>query len=86
MMLAVFAFFSQISDPRFGGTYMTLFNTTFFVGWLIPNTIILKMVSILTFNNKSKGVVNCSLIDVRPFHFLFSSIELPFYRYLHIGI
>ncbi|VVC28219.1 Major facilitator superfamily domain,Acetyl-coenzyme A transporter 1 [Cinara cedri] len=60
MLLAVFAFFSQISDPRFGGTYMTLFNTIFFVGWIIPNTIVYKMVSILTFNRCSKYPENCN--------------------------
>lgn len=69
MLLAVFAFFSQISDPRFGGTYMSLFKTIFFVGWLIPNTLVLKMVSILTFSQCSKNTKNCSTdsIDVRTF-------------------
>ncbi|CAI6347969.1 unnamed protein product [Macrosiphum euphorbiae] len=61
LMLTLLAFFCKISDPRFGGTYMTLYNTFYFLGWLIPNTFVLKMIDILTFRkctNNDENICN----------------------------
>lgn len=78
MILALFAFFCQISDPRFGGTYMTLFNTFYFSGWLLSNTLALKLVDIFTINACSVDISNtCStqnLTNVR----LLKTINLLF--------
>lgn len=56
--LTLMAFFCKICDPRFGGTYMTLYNTFYFLGWLIPNTFILKLIDILTFHKCTNNVEN----------------------------
>jgi len=53
MIIAHLSFFIKISDPRFGGTYLTLLNTARNLSWVISNTVILKMVDILTFNKCS---------------------------------
>ncbi|VVC28218.1 Major facilitator superfamily domain,Acetyl-coenzyme A transporter 1 [Cinara cedri] len=58
MILALFAFFCRLSDPKFGGTYMTLFNTFFFLGFLLSNTFILKLVDLLTFKRCSNDPRN----------------------------
>ncbi|XP_026823089.1 acetyl-coenzyme A transporter 1-like [Rhopalosiphum maidis] len=61
MLLALFSFFYQISDSRFGGTYMTLFNTLYFLGWFLPNTLVLKLIDITTFSKCSNDAQNlCS--------------------------
>lgn len=69
MLLALYAFFCKISDPNFGGTYMTLFNTFYYLGFMFSNTICLKLVAILTFNKCSNDVQNLcdsqDLINVR---------------------
>lgn len=53
MTLAICAFFCKISDPRFGGTYMTLFNTFYYLGFLMSNTLVLKLMAVLTFSECS---------------------------------
>ncbi|XP_025194139.1 acetyl-coenzyme A transporter 1-like [Melanaphis sacchari] len=58
MLVALFAFFSRISDPRFGCTYMALFNTFYFLGWFIPNTLVLKLNDFLTFSTCSNDIQN----------------------------
>lgn len=76
MMITIGAFFCQMSDPTLGGTYMTMFNTFFFMGWLIPNTIVLKMVDEFTYGECSTNTQNsCSTKDFRSvsntfFHFI----------------
>lgn len=73
MSAAVSAFFSQISDPRFGGTYMTLLNTFNNLGREIPITFGLKLVGLLTFSKCSNEIQNhCetpSMSDVRFFYY-----------------
>lgn len=54
------AFCIKISDPRFGGTYLTLFSTVRALAWILPNTVTLKIVSILTFKKCSN---TCSTTD-----------------------
>ncbi|XP_022174752.1 acetyl-coenzyme A transporter 1-like [Myzus persicae] len=61
MLLSLTAFFCRLSDPRFGGTYMSLFNTFYYVGWLIPNTLVLKIVALLTFCTCSNDIRNSCL-------------------------
>lgn len=48
MYLGMTAFFAKVSDPRVGGTYMTLWNTVENLGGTWPGTISLWMVDILT--------------------------------------
>lgn len=49
MLLALNAFFCRLSDPRFGGTYMTLFSSFYYCGFMLSNTIVLKSVNYLSF-------------------------------------
>jgi len=66
MLLTLFAFFCRLSDPRFGGTYMTLFNTFFYLGFLLSNTLVLKMVAFLTFSKCTNNDLNtCSTQDLK---------------------
>jgi len=64
MLVAVYGFFSRVSDPRFGGTYMTLFNTANTLGWSAPRTLALKLVDKFTFYECSDDVLdNCLVLD-----------------------
>ena len=69
MLLALYAFFCRLSDPCFGGTYMALFNTFYFLGWLLPHTLVLKMIDFLTFstcsNDTQNGCITSDLKNVR---------------------
>ncbi|CAH1724859.1 unnamed protein product [Aphis gossypii] len=66
MLLALYAFFCRLSDPCFGGTYMALFNTLYFLGWLIPNTVVLQMIDFLTFSTCSNDIKNnCLTPDLK---------------------
>ncbi|CAH1724862.1 acetyl-coenzyme A transporter 1-like isoform X2 [Aphis gossypii] len=66
MLLTLFAFFCRLSDPRFGGTYMTLFNTFFYLGFLLSNTVVLKLVDFSTFRKCSTNDQNsCSTPDLK---------------------
>jgi len=53
MGVSALAFFSQISDPRFGGTYMTLLNTLLNLGEAWTKTVAIGMVDFLTFRQCS---------------------------------
>ncbi|XP_050336198.1 acetyl-coenzyme A transporter 1 [Bactrocera neohumeralis] len=48
MFVAVMAFFAKISDPAVGGTYMTFLNTLSNLGGNWPNTVVLWLVDVLT--------------------------------------
>jgi len=66
MTITYFTFFIRISDPQFGGTYLTLLNTVRNLSWIIPSTVILKMVDILTFKKCSNdGNDSCSTTDIQ---------------------
>jgi len=66
MLLALYAFFCRLSDPCFGGTYMALFNTFYFLGWLLPHTLVLKMIDFLTFSTCSNDTQNgCITSDLK---------------------
>lgn len=51
MFVAVMSFFAKISDPRIGGTYMTLLNTLSNLGGNWPSTVALWLVDSLTLKN-----------------------------------
>lgn len=51
MFCAAMAFFAKISDPRVGGTYMTLLNTLCNLGGNWPNTFFLWLVEIITWKS-----------------------------------
>lgn len=66
MFISVMAFFSRISDSRFGGTYMTLLNTVTNLGYAWTSTISLGMIDVLTFNECSIDPTNkCSSADLK---------------------
>ncbi|CEF65746.1 Major facilitator superfamily domain, general substrate transporter and Acetyl-coenzyme A transporter 1 family-containing protein [Strongyloides ratti] len=59
MFLSIMAFFAKISDPKIGGTYMTLLNTITNLGGTMSGTIILIIIDMLTVQNcidKDSGV------------------------------
>lgn len=49
MFVSVMGFFARVSDPKIGGTYMTLLNTVYNLGGNWPNTLVLGLVDDLTF-------------------------------------
>lgn len=53
MGTSILAFFSRISDPRFGGTYMTLMNTITNLGGAWTSFLALGAVDFLTFKECS---------------------------------
>ena len=53
MALVKTAFFTHISDPQIGGTYMTLLNTVANIGVQWPATLVLYLIDVLS----SKGCV-----------------------------
>lgn len=66
MFVTVIAFFSRISDSRFGGTYMTLLNTLANVGNTFPSTISLGMIDLLTYKECSIDSFNdCSTQNLK---------------------
>jgi len=61
MRVAKFALFNRISDPRFGGIYMTLLNTCSFLGLFSSNSLAMSMLDYLTFKEcLSNYNNNCS--------------------------
>uniref|UniRef100_A0A2S2NMY7 Acetyl-coenzyme A transporter 1 n=1 Tax=Schizaphis graminum TaxID=13262 RepID=A0A2S2NMY7_SCHGA len=66
MLVAITAFFSRISDYRFGGTYMTLLNTVSNFGMTYSSSIGLKFIDFLTFKKCSNDFENsCSTVDLQ---------------------
>jgi len=62
MMQMVMAFYANISDPKIGGTNMTLLSTIGNIGLVWSKTAALWLIDILTFKNCSNNVTNsCSL-------------------------
>lgn len=48
MFVASMAFFAKVSDPKSGGTYMTLLNTLSNLGGTWPSTVALWLVDVFT--------------------------------------
>lgn len=66
MMLALYAFICRLSDPRHGGTYMTIFNTFYYLGFVGIHSIVLKLVDFLTFSQCSSDSQNyCSTTHLK---------------------
>jgi len=66
MFIALLAFFTRISDPRFGCTYMTLLNTLGNLGNMWTSTVALGMIDVLTFKECSlDSKNNCSTLDLQ---------------------
>lgn len=66
MFVAIIAFFSRISDTRFGGTYITFLNTVTNLGTAWSSTAALGMIDILTFQKCSIDPHNdCSTMDLK---------------------
>lgn len=66
MFVAILAFFSRISDPRFGGTYMTLLNTLSNLGFVWSSTVALQLIDLLTTKECSFDSMNdCSTLDLQ---------------------
>lgn len=66
MFLFTIGFFSRISDSRFGGTYMTMLSTIASLGWVLSNSVALRLVDILTFSKCSNDVQNsCNTQDLK---------------------
>jgi hypothetical protein len=61
MALVKTAFFTQISDPQIGGTYMTLLNTVANIGVHWPTTLILYLIDVFSYKGcvyTEKGVLS----------------------------
>lgn len=73
MLTALLTFFNQISDIRFGGTYITLLGTFRSIGWAIPNSSIMFMASALTIhkctNYKNSTCSTSESIHVRQLNY-----------------
>lgn len=66
MLAAAGSFFSRISDPRFGGTYMTLLNSISNFGFVWASTLGLKCMDYLTIKLCSNdGHNNCSTDNLK---------------------
>lgn len=66
MSVATIAFFSRISDSRFGGTYMTLMNTLANLGHAWSSSVAIGMIDFLTFKEcSSDSKNNCSTSDLK---------------------
>jgi len=63
MFVCAMAYYAKISDPRSGGTYMTLLNTVTNLGNSWPTTAALWFVDIFTWKNKEcEGEVKCPAV------------------------
>jgi len=60
MFVAIMAFHAQVSDPTFGGTYMTMLNTFTNFGGNWPNTVALWLVEKMTTKTCSIGGQSCN--------------------------
>lgn len=64
MYVAQMAFFNRISDPKLGGTYMTLLNTVANLGTDWPHTLVLYTVDYIGINMcTAKGGFMCLTVS-----------------------
>jgi len=84
MFVAVLAFFSRISDPRFGGTYITFLNTVTNLGATWTSTVALGVIDVLTFKKCSFDSDNyCSTLDdkdVRQYFIRLLFVHIKYYN------
>ena len=66
MFVAQMAFFNRVSDPKIGGTYMTMLNTISNLGGQWPGTFVLatkaKLEEHFPEANSFYGVTSCALV------------------------
>ena len=86
MYVAVMAFFARVSDPKVGGTYMTLLNTLTNLGGNWPSTLALWMVDGLTLrkclspsNREEISTVSCYDSDSKEVRFGSPEVSNPFW-------
>lgn len=66
MTTTLVAFFCKISDPRFGGTYMTLMNTVQNLSNKWSSYVVLETIDFLTVKKCSIDTNNhCSTLDLK---------------------
>lgn len=58
MYLGVQAFFSRISDPQIGGTYMSILNTLWYLGVAVARIVALGLLNSLTIKQCSTDKTN----------------------------
>ncbi|CEF59710.1 Major facilitator superfamily domain, general substrate transporter and Acetyl-coenzyme A transporter 1 family-containing protein [Strongyloides ratti] len=51
MFLSIMAFFAKISDPKIGGTYMTMLNTISNLGGMMSSTFVMFIIDLFTVKN-----------------------------------
>lgn len=79
MFVALLAFFSRISDPRLGGTYITFLNTVANLGMSWTSTVALGVIDLLTLKECSTDSNNyCTNIEQENVRLLFIKL-----LYLH---
>lgn len=82
MFVAVLAFFSRISDPRFGGTYITFLNTVTNLGATWTSTVALGAIDLLTFKKCSFDSLNyCSTLDYKNVRQHYVAIKFTYMLY-----
>lgn len=76
MFIAVLSFFSRISDPRFGGTYITFLNTVTNLGTTLTSTVALGAIDLLTFKKCSFNSYNdCSKLEFENVRQYYTAIK-----------
>lgn len=60
MFVSIMAFFAKVSDPKIGGTYMTLLNTISNLGGNWPATLVLWLVDPLSMKECTVNKLTCA--------------------------
>jgi len=85
MFVAVLSFFSRISDPRFGGTYITFLNTVTNLGATWTSTVALGVIDLLTFKKCSFDSDNyCSTLDYKNVRQYYTTIKFTHIIYYNL--
>ena len=85
MFVAIMAFFSQVSDPAIGGTYMTLLNTIANLGSKWPNQLVLFLVPFLDWSKCDANGDNCQVVLDGFVPISIACIVFGFFWFQHFG-
>eukprot|EP00055_Hartaetosiga_balthica_P005647 m.16881 g.16881 ORF g.16881 m.16881 type:complete len:496 (-) comp4681_c0_seq2:165-1652(-) len=85
MFTSQMQFYNKISDPRIGGTYMTLLNTVTNLGGILPTTLYLKVNGMLTDCDDSMDEGTCSSISSRFYYIAGISLLLGVWWLVSLG-
>lgn len=90
MIVPLLAFFVQISDPTFGGTYMTLLNTVNNLGGSWSSTVVLWLVDVLTwrncYNSKSDSAnFNANRTEIQNKVITINTFSIEYYFHLNLN-